>query len=510
MRSRSRRGLAILSLMGCLTVFGISAADASTYYVPDDFVSIQGAINAAVNGDVILVKPGIYQENLSIPSKTFVLKSTDGPESTIIDGRNSGSTISFWGNYNRPELEGFTITNGSNSGIFIYRTAPIIRNSRIVGNSGYNGGGIYAISGACGVEIRDSVISENNAMYVGGGIYSNIACVSVTNSRIVGNKAGMYGGGAVGYGYCGGVGIYESLIAENSAGYGGGGLYSAGTRACNPGVWSQNSVIARNTSESGGGVYVGTNGRGNLLFSTVTENSATQGGGFFSETNTYFRIINSIIYGNTSLPVLPTSGIFGTNILAGSDIEGGIGQGYIGDGTNISADPLFADPANSNYSLLPGSPAIDTAVTKIVYPDGRVENLANVAQDMKGIPRPQGDGYDMGALESYLPLIDAGIELAPKTLNLGSEGNWITAYISLPQEYDPSAVIIESVELNGGIPAVKGEVQDGKLMVKFDRESIADYLALLEGEPEMLVTGKIGGVALFKGTSRIRIIAGNK
>lgn len=506
LRTRARQGLAVLTVAGCLTLFGLTAANAATYYVPDDFATIQGAINAVVDGDVVLVKPGIYLENLNITSKTITVKSTDGPETTIIDGQNAGTTVYFYGDHNRPELSGFTITHGSYSGIYIYKSAPLLHNNRIVGNSGYYGGGLYAVGGACGVDIRDTEISGNSAVYYGGGIYSNVACVSVTNSKIVGNSAGMYGGGAVGGGYCGGVGINESLVEDNSAGIAGGGLYSSGTRACMPGVWSQNTVIARNTAISGGGVYLGVNGRGSLLFDTVTGNVASQGGGFFSESSAYFNIINSIVYGNSSSPVLPTDGVFGKNILAGSNIEGTLGQGYIGDGSNISADPLFVDPTNGDYALLPGSPSIDTAVTAITYPDGRVVGVNNLPMDINGTPRPQNDGSDMGAYESFLPVIAADIELAPRTLNLKSSGNWITAYIALPAGYDPAAVIIQSIELNGGIPAIKGEVQDGKLMVKFDRESIADYLASLAGETELLITGKVGGQALFKGTDKIRII----
>ena len=43
-----------------------------TIYVPDDFNSIQGAIDASENSDTILVDPGIYFENINFNGKSIV------------------------------------------------------------------------------------------------------------------------------------------------------------------------------------------------------------------------------------------------------------------------------------------------------------------------------------------------------------------------------------------------------------------------------------------------------
>ena len=61
--------------------------------------------------------------------------------------------------------------------------------------------------------------------------------------------------------------------------------------------------------------------------------------------------------------------------------------GYSGTG-NISDDPLFVDADNGDFSLQSGSPCIDTG-TPDVAPD----------EDILGVARPQGGGYDMGAYE---------------------------------------------------------------------------------------------------------------
>ena len=58
----------------------------ATYYVPDDFVCIQDAITACVNGDTVIVRAGTYVENLDFLGKAVTLMSESGPTVTTIDG----------------------------------------------------------------------------------------------------------------------------------------------------------------------------------------------------------------------------------------------------------------------------------------------------------------------------------------------------------------------------------------------------------------------------------------
>lgn len=78
--------------------------------------------------------------------------------------------------------------------------------------------------------------------------------------------------------------------------------------------------------------------------------------------------------------------------------------------------------------------------------------------------------------------IKANVEVNPKTLNLKSNGNWITAYVELPKDYDISQILGESVILNNQLKADKIEFgdfdSDGTIetMMKFDRTQVADIL----------------------------------
>ncbi|NIM60047.1 MAG: hypothetical protein GTO16_14085, partial [Candidatus Aminicenantes bacterium] len=127
----------------------ITVSTASIIYVPQDYGTINAAIGAAQNGDLILVSPGTYNENLVLSGKTITLASefhtTQDPsfiDQTIIDG-GGGAVITVDSSIG-PETKiiGFTIQNG-NDGIFGSAELQIL-NNRFTGNGDaidYEGGG---------------------------------------------------------------------------------------------------------------------------------------------------------------------------------------------------------------------------------------------------------------------------------------------------------------------------------------------------------------------------------
>jgi parallel beta-helix repeat protein len=99
--------------------FSVKLAKAETIVVPDDYTTIQAAIDAALPGDTVFVRKGIYRENLFI-GKALSLVGEDW-QHTIIDGGGRGHVVYI--KADNVKISGFTIKNSSSeypySGIYL-------------------------------------------------------------------------------------------------------------------------------------------------------------------------------------------------------------------------------------------------------------------------------------------------------------------------------------------------------------------------------------------------------
>jgi hypothetical protein len=314
-----RISLGVALVLG-LFVFG--AGSGATWYVdglvaePGDgrswgtaFQKIQGGIDAALNGDTVIVAEGTYVEKISFDGKNITLTST-APlvravvENTVIDGNQSGSVVTFAGTEEETcVLSGFTIQNGkadysgicggtadnqthasiqncvitANSDGAMCLCSGIIRNNTITGNSGSYGGGL----GACNGTIEDNVISRNAATYGGGGLYGCDG--SIRNNLIAGNSA-PWGGGVAS---CQGT-IQHNVITNNSSSHGG------GLRDCD-GLIHSNTISGNEVDGWGGGLN---DCDGLIHNNTISANSALLRGGGLCECAS--TIENNRISGNSA------------------------------------------------------------------------------------------------------------------------------------------------------------------------------------------------------------------
>ena len=116
------------------------------------------------------------------------------------------------------------------------------------------------------------------------------------------------------------------------------------------------------------------------------------------------------------------------------------------------------------------------------------------------------------------PVIEAAIEIRPKTLNLRSKGKWITCHIRLGEDYnvadiEPNSVWLENEPNDIYAEWIWFEEQEELAMAKFDRSALQEMLAELETptQVELLVTGELIDGTIFEGTDTIKVIdKGNK
>jgi len=177
-----------------------------------DFVHIQEAVNAAVNGDTILVWPGTYYENIDITETSVVLASlalTTGDDSyinsTIINGNKNGSCIKLNEINDNVIVHGFTITNGSGNqsgyrfyggGIFVFKSVCKISNCIIKDNEANVGAGGGICIWESETDIEDCSIFNNSGTLSGGGIANPWkSSLEISGTIIHGNHAYIAGGG---------------------------------------------------------------------------------------------------------------------------------------------------------------------------------------------------------------------------------------------------------------------------------------------------------------------------
>ena len=178
-----------------------------TISVPGDLSTIQAAINVAIAGDTVLVADGTYtgpgNRNLDLLGKDLVLRSENGPASTIIDCENLGRGINVInGETSDAVIDGFTITNGDTTGlgganggagIRIVGSSPTIRNCVVTGCFGGAGGGVL-VGGMLSDPLFEKCRIIGNEGSSGGGVRVRFGTVTLVDCEIAGNRASTVGG----------------------------------------------------------------------------------------------------------------------------------------------------------------------------------------------------------------------------------------------------------------------------------------------------------------------------
>ena len=402
------------ALLAIAAVGAIPVSAANTLNVPGAYPTIQAAINAAGNGDTVLVAPGTYFENLSFNGKLITVQSAQGPSVTIIDGGGLAPVVNFSNaETTAAVLQGFTLQHGNapfafgyeGAGVHIASASPTIAGNVITANTACGSGTGISVAFASPV-IRDNTITGNFKQAGcsgdgGGGIYVRGAASAQIIHNTITNNTSDFGGG-IDLFASGTPTLSNNVISNNTAGIQGGGVYMVNQSDA---TIVQNLVTGNSSAQSGGGFYISipSGDRGPVLVNnTVAGNSGSDSSVFLGGFDAQVQLSNNIVAASTAQPAVlcdttysSASPIFDHNDLfnsAGPATQGSCTQAVGGNG-NISADPQFA--AAGDYHLQATSPAIDAG-----------NNGAPLlpSADLDGQPRINGTAVDQGVYEVQRPL----------------------------------------------------------------------------------------------------------
>jgi hypothetical protein len=189
-----KRSLTLILFIS-LMLFSLITADTIIVDIDGsgDYTTIQDGIDNSQDGDVVLVYPGRYIENVNFNGHSITLASlelTTGNEvyidSTIIDGNRSGSCVTVVSGEDA-SIRGFTITNGSGTDMPAGN-----RGGGIITHNAYEGNTILDIINCT---IKDNISQSGGGIFVGGSD-DNIYTPLFSGVTIKENFA-MSGGGIV-------------------------------------------------------------------------------------------------------------------------------------------------------------------------------------------------------------------------------------------------------------------------------------------------------------------------
>ncbi|RLD60284.1 MAG: hypothetical protein DRJ05_04955, partial [Bacteroidetes bacterium] len=162
-----------------------------------DYSTIQAAVDAAVDGDTVLVWPGTYKGNIKIYFKGITVGSlamTTGDLSyvhqTIIDGNDSIRNITIVESGNRMVINGFVLQNGYDifgGAIRVWYSHTDIMNCIIQNNLATGSGGGINYKNSQGF-LSNVTIRHNHAYATGGGLYTVASTIEFDSI----NKCNVY------------------------------------------------------------------------------------------------------------------------------------------------------------------------------------------------------------------------------------------------------------------------------------------------------------------------------
>ena len=382
---------------------------------------LQMALGVVVPGDQIWVAQGRYKPSPNgVRAVSFVLRDGveiyggfDGTESSLGQRDFLAHVTALTGDLNGDDGSNqfadnsFHVVDGSYNNATAILDGCTVRAGNANGTAGVDvalGGGILCHHGP-GPTLRHCILRENRCSYDGGGGYVNDSNPTFVDCRFESNVSPGHGGGVF-------VGTFQSDGSDPSPTF-------------------LRCVFTHNRGAQGGGIQFMNNSHATLINCVFSGNRATDwDGGAIHVSDSQPVIRNCTIVGNRSntysgAGILATSPITLANNILYSNLGPTGQQGllynvdggnctyccvqFIGPGSgNISADPLFLDPAAGNLRLQATSPCADSG-NNSQLPTG-------ITVDLDGNPRVADDPFVPDTGLGSAPIVDIGAYELPSAL----------------------------------------------------------------------------------------------
>lgn len=328
MRIRIVMGLFFLGMLFAISIlwsldssFAVNAATSSELHVcPSGCVysSVQAAVDAANDGDVIKVASGTYtgvstregvtqvayvDKSVTIQggyTTTNWTKSDPMTNITTLDAQGQGRVLFVVGG-NGAVIDGFHITGGnaigqmggnlpsdvngsSGGGVYVHGSVDpfgaefTLTNNQITGNTAKQGGGVYMSFCCSSATLRGNTFTSNVAENDGGGVLLHAGNAGLIKNIFDSNAADRGGGLWVD---CSGSDLSGNSFLSNTAHTAGGGLFL--DMACSNSRLDK-TIIRSNNADRGGGIAItggalNDQGRKAALMNTViADNQASEEG----------------------------------------------------------------------------------------------------------------------------------------------------------------------------------------------------------------------------------------
>jgi predicted outer membrane repeat protein len=419
----------------------VPIVSASTFVVrPDgtgDFATIQDAINASRDGDVVELTDGTFtgdgNRDIDFSGKAIVVRSQSGdPETCVLDCRGEAGDPHFGLEFDDGEgsdsvLDAVTITNGYaaagaspyvGGGITCIDSSPILRECIFSRNTGTEGAGGLHCTGELGPRVLDCRFIENESLNHGGGGMASVMQADPQLIRAVfrDNHSGTHGGGLLITGETQHApSPRDCVFTGNTAALDGGAVAALGGSSSLSGcVFTNNRsgrhggavfvrtgisfsavrcVFGDNTAGEAGGGLALLDGITSVSECTFANNRSTIGFGGGIALGAAYLNISSTIIAFSSWGAAMYCSVGADLSVECCDLFGNVGGDWIdcladdvGEDGNISEDPLFCDLEGGNYSVREDSPCADAHAPPGCFRIGALFDGCSVTDVVDGLP----------------------------------------------------------------------------------------------------------------------------